>query len=64
MSTPRPNLSVDPLDHTPPHHDPPSKPDFAAVQIALMRQILGRPRRPRLPGDGDHPPYDENNPTP
>lgn len=49
--TPRPNLSADPLDHAPPSSGPPSKPDYAAVQLALMRQTLGRPRPPRLPGD-------------
>ena len=61
---PRPNKSIDPLDQDPPHHDPPSKRDYAAVWIALMRQTLGHPKPPRLPGDGDHPPYDDNNPAP
>jgi hypothetical protein len=31
------------------HPEPRSKPDYAAVQIAYMRQILGRPRPPRPP---------------
>ncbi|HEY2301815.1 MAG TPA: hypothetical protein VGH66_07975 [Acidimicrobiales bacterium] len=53
MTTPRPNLSVDPRDHDPPHHDPPSKPDFVAVQLAYCRRLLGRPQPPHLPDDPD-----------
>ena len=43
---PPPNLSADPKDHQPDHRDPPSKPDFAFVQIAILRAQLGRPKPP------------------
>ena len=44
MSTPRPNLSADPQDRDPPTHEPPSKPDIAAIWLAHMRGQLGRPK--------------------
>lgn len=52
---PRPNLSADPRDHQPPHHDPPSKPDYRAVWLAYCRQLLGRPEPPRLPNETSQP---------
>jgi len=33
-SPPGPNLSADPADHQPPHHDPPSKADYRQVHPA------------------------------
>lgn len=46
---PAPNLSADPQDHQPDHREPPSKPDYAFVQIARIRAQLGRPKP--LPAD-------------
>ena len=37
-----------------PPPEPPSKPDYAAVQIAYIRQQLGRPQPPRPPDACNH----------
>lgn len=36
----RPNLSSDPRDHVPPCHEPPAKPDVAALWIEITRRRL------------------------
>lgn len=41
---PTPNLSADPLDHLPPHHDPPSKRDFNDAMLVVCRRVLDEAR--------------------
>jgi hypothetical protein len=44
MTAPRPNLSADPADREPPHHDPPSKPDMNTVMLEVCRRTLDEAR--------------------